>query len=166
MSDEKGWPREIWAAEPGEFDPVGSYVTSEHATVARHAGDAERHKAFHRYVDADIFESAEKYWRTQLEAETKKQMHGETAPVVALENAILSVLASYTAIDGELCLPFGHFNKLGLHREVLRGLMKSLKEQGLVEYYRGLTTEEGEFCGAGYSLTRAGYSRAQEARNG
>lgn len=62
------WPREIWAAELGEFDPVGDYVCSEHATIARHEGDTERDRDFHRYVDGDVLESLEKYSKHQAAA--------------------------------------------------------------------------------------------------
>ena len=68
-TDELKWPREIWAAERDEFDPTGIYVLSEHATIARFAGDHERDREFHRYVDADILESTERYYKAQLESE-------------------------------------------------------------------------------------------------
>ncbi|MEO1950873.1 hypothetical protein [Thioclava sp.] len=62
------WPREIWMAERDEHDQgVVSAVLSEHATVARFAGDKERDREFHRYVDADIHESAERYYEAKLE---------------------------------------------------------------------------------------------------
>jgi anti-sigma factor RsiW len=63
------WPREIWAAELGEFEPVGDYVCSEHATVARYEGDKERGRIFHRYVDGDIHDSQERYFKAMLESE-------------------------------------------------------------------------------------------------
>lgn len=64
------WPREIWMAERQEHDQgVVSAVLSEFATVARFEGDKERDRDFHRYVDADIYESAEKYYESQLAAE-------------------------------------------------------------------------------------------------
>lgn len=73
MSDASGsdieWPREIWMAEREEHDQgVVSAVLSEHATIARWEGDTERDREFHRYIDADIYESAEKCWKHRAEA--------------------------------------------------------------------------------------------------
>ncbi|MCA9368570.1 hypothetical protein KC887_10100, partial [Candidatus Kaiserbacteria bacterium] len=47
---------------------IVSAVLSEHATVARFEGDTERTREFHRYVDADIYETAERYWRARVAA--------------------------------------------------------------------------------------------------
>ena len=67
--DDLKWPREIWMAERDEHDQgVVSAVLSEHATVARWEGDKERDREFHHYIDADIFESAERYFKVQIEA--------------------------------------------------------------------------------------------------
>ncbi len=67
--DELEWPREVWMAERDEHDQgVVSAVLSEHATVARWEGDKERDREFHCYIDADIFESAERYFKVQIEA--------------------------------------------------------------------------------------------------
>lgn len=61
------WPREIWMAERDEYDQgVVSAVLSEHATVARWEGDGERDRDFHRYIDADIHDSAERYFLSML----------------------------------------------------------------------------------------------------
>jgi hypothetical protein len=63
------WPREIFAAEikHDEHEVTGIYVTSEFATVARYEGDAEREREFQRYVDGDIYDSAEKYWKNRAD---------------------------------------------------------------------------------------------------
>lgn len=46
------WPKEIWMAEREDYDQgVVSAVLSEHATIARWAGDTERDREFHRYLD-------------------------------------------------------------------------------------------------------------------
>ena len=69
MSDEIEWPREIWMAElDRHHNGTGMVVLSEHATVARWEGDDERDRDFHGYIDADIYNSAEKYWRRRFEA--------------------------------------------------------------------------------------------------
>lgn len=64
MSDaEQDWPREIWLAELDEHhNGSGMVVLSEFATVPRWEGDDERDCPFQRYVDSDIYESAEKYF--------------------------------------------------------------------------------------------------------
>ena len=67
--DQIEWPREIWMGEREEHDQgVVTAVLSEHATVARWEGDKERDREFHRYVDADIHESAERYYKARIAA--------------------------------------------------------------------------------------------------
>lgn len=65
--DVSEWPREIWAREHDQFDAMGIHVFSEHATVPRYEGDTERDGEHHRYVDGDIYDSAENYFRQMLE---------------------------------------------------------------------------------------------------
>lgn len=62
------WPREIWMAELDEHhNGTGMVVLSEHATVPRWEGDDERDCNFQRYIDADIHDSAERYYEAKLE---------------------------------------------------------------------------------------------------
>ncbi|RAP40015.1 hypothetical protein BYZ73_17125 [Rhodovulum viride] len=63
---ETEWPREIWAAQPDPDDAERRHVLSEHATVPRFEGDSERDCAFHRCVDGDIVDSADRYHREML----------------------------------------------------------------------------------------------------
>ena len=64
------WPREIWMAEREDHDQgVVSAVLSEYATVARWEGDKERDRDFHKYVDGDIHDTAERYYQSIIEAE-------------------------------------------------------------------------------------------------
>lgn len=75
--DEEGdWPREIWMAEREDHDQgVVTAVLSQLATVPRFAGDSERDRDFHKYVDVDIYESSERYYTellTGLRAENEK----------------------------------------------------------------------------------------------
>ncbi|ANB33460.1 hypothetical protein M2324_003869 [Rhodovulum sulfidophilum] len=72
------WPREIWAAECGEHDADGRHVFSEHATVPRWEGD--RDCEFHRYVDGDIAESQERYFREMLSAARARTEAAEAEP--------------------------------------------------------------------------------------
>ena len=63
------WPREIWMAERDDHDQgIVSAVLSEHATVARWAGDSERDKEYHHYIDMDVYDSAEKYHAARYDA--------------------------------------------------------------------------------------------------
>ncbi|MBL3594095.1 hypothetical protein JMM63_00630 [Rhodovulum sulfidophilum] len=62
------WPREIWAAQSDPDDANGRHVFSVHATIPRFEGDSERDCAFHRYVDGDIVDSADRYRREMLTA--------------------------------------------------------------------------------------------------
>lgn len=47
-----------------------------------------------------------------------------------------------------------------LPREVIRGVLADLRENGLVEYRRGLMNDDGEVAGAGYALTARGHADA------
>lgn len=61
------WPEEIFLAELDEHhNGTGMVVLSEFATVPRWEGDDERDCEFQRYVDADIHESAERYYKDQI----------------------------------------------------------------------------------------------------
>lgn len=63
------WPHEIWMAELDEHhNGTGMVVLSQFATVPRWEGDDERDCAFQRYVDADIYESAERYHKERYDA--------------------------------------------------------------------------------------------------
>lgn len=68
--DTTEWPREIWAfaIDYSEHEVSGTYATSEWATVPRWEGDPERDRPSQRYVDGDIYDSAERYWRERVEA--------------------------------------------------------------------------------------------------
>ena len=117
MSDkiEIEWPREIWMAERQEHDQgVVSAVLSEHATIARFEGDKERDREFHRYVDGDICDSSDKYWKArlaQIEAERDSIMETLVAArverikaitlVERAEKCLSNLCAAYAACNGE-----------------------------------------------------------------
>lgn len=85
------WPREIWMAERDDHDQgVVSAVLSEHATVARFEADKERDREFHRYVDGDIYDSAEKYHRTLLD-EAKAERDVYKARVDHLQSTVTAL---------------------------------------------------------------------------
>lgn len=72
MNDENSapeieWPREIWMAELDEHhNGTGMVVLSVHATLPRWEGDDERDCEFQKYVDADIYDSANRYHEAKL----------------------------------------------------------------------------------------------------
>lgn len=90
MSDAPEWPREIWMREREEHDQgIVSAVLSEHATIARWEGDKGRDAEFHRYVDADIHDSAERYHKHQTEA-LRAELEAERAENARLREALLN----------------------------------------------------------------------------
>ena len=80
------WPREIWMGEREKHDQgVVTAVLSEHATVARWEGDKERDREFHRYVDADIHESAVRYYRVRLATAEAARVSSSGIDAIAAE---------------------------------------------------------------------------------
>lgn len=47
----------------------------------------------------------------------------------------------------------------GLHRDVVRGVCRSLTDQGLAFYMKGLWSEDGMPAGSGYGITDKGAAR-------
>jgi len=72
-----------------------------------------------------------------------------------LRVAIGTVLDEARRADRTAC-NLRAFEPIGLPREVARGLIATMRAQGLVEHVRGLWTEYGQPAGAGYVLTPAG----------
>ena len=64
----------------------------------------------------------------------------------------------YSADNAFTFATIGH--GLGLDRPTIRRAVRALARRGLAEYLRGLTTEDGDFAGAGYRITDAGYKAA------
>ena len=98
MSDDLEWPREIWAAERGDFEPTGTHVFSVHATAARFEADTERDREFHRYVDSDIFDSQEKYFQHQIT--TLRTQLAEAREAALREAAYVAFNACLVPPDG------------------------------------------------------------------
>ncbi len=68
----------------------------------------------------------------------------------------LEALAELTA-NGEFYVPFAPLVKAtGYDRRTVRRYVRQLARNGLAEYCRGLCTEEGEFAGAGYCISKEG----------
>ena len=74
-----------------------------------------------------------------------------------VERHCLDALSCLTYPDGERCVPFRPIQDTTLYeRRVVRVAIRALARKGFAEYFRGLTTEEGMFVGAGYCITKAG----------
>ena len=72
----------------------------------------------------------------------------------------LEALECLTFPNGEFCTPFAPIEAItGYDRRVVRRHVRSLARKGLAEYFRGLCTEDGEFAGAGYCITKAGLAK-------
>lgn len=95
------WPREIWMAEREDHDQgVVSAVLSEQATVARFAGDVERDRDFHRYVDGDIYDSADRYHET-MTANLRAANMSLTATVARLSDERAELALRLLAQEGQ-----------------------------------------------------------------
>ena len=69
----------------------------------------------------------------------------------------LDALEELTAPNGEMCMPFAPImNHTELDRKTVRRHVRALARKGYAEYFRGLCTEDGDFAGAGYCITKTG----------
>lgn len=69
----------------------------------------------------------------------------------------LEALADLTLPRGEFCATFAPLERAtGYDRRTVRRYVRALARKGLAEYFRALCTEDGEFAGAGYCITKAG----------
>ena len=76
----------------------------------------------------------------------------------------LDALEELTSPNGELCMPFAPIEKeTGYDRRTVRRHVRALARKGLAEYFRGLCTEDGDFAGAGYCITKAGRSALSDS---
>ena len=75
----------------------------------------------------------------------------------------LAALNELTMPDGKICMPFAPIMAhTELDRKIVRRNIRALARKGLAEYFRGLTTEDGEIAGAGYCITKAGRMLAEK----
>ena len=76
---------------------------------------------------------------------------------LALERYILQEMFDRMGGWGfeEMFLSLSNFSP-PINKEVARGLCRSLSERGYAKYSRALTTDDGQFAGAGYGITKAG----------
>ena len=76
----------------------------------------------------------------------------------------LEALADLTSPYGELCVPFAPVERAtGYERKIVRRYIRALARKGLAEYHRALCNEDGEFCGAGYCITKEGQAILEKA---
>lgn len=81
-----------------------------------------------------------------------------TRPVmIEAQQKCLAVLAEITTPNGEMCVPFAPIQRhTEYDRKTVRRHVRALARKGFAEYFRGLITEDGDFAGAGYCITKAG----------
>ncbi len=85
--------------------------------------------------------------------------------MIAGQRICLDALECLTFPGGERCTPFWPIEQItGFERREVRRHVRALSRKGLAEYFRGLTTEQGDFAGAGYSITKAGLGEWQRMR--
>lgn len=103
------WPRAIWAGERVPDEISGYHVFSVHATIPRFDGDIEREREFHCYVDADIFDSEQRYHehqRAAISAERDaaavraERAEVQLAAITARTEAARAALTEIAAISG------------------------------------------------------------------
>ncbi len=72
--------------------------------------------------------------------------------------AVLTALETWTLPQGEMCMGFSPIAAESGINDVrtVRRIVRHLARKGYAEYHRGLCTEDGDFAGAGYCITRAG----------
>ena len=69
------------------------------------------------------------------------------------------VFGTYKGLDDGTGYHFKDIEKrTGLPRDAIRSAVHHLSALGYLAYFRAGTTDEGEFYGAGYALTQAGYA--------
>ena len=77
--------------------------------------------------------------------------------------ACLDALVASSQPEGEYCVPFRVIEHgTNYDRATVRKNLRELAVMGLAEFWRGLTTEDGAFAGAGYCATRAGIEVMEE----
>lgn len=70
---------------------------------------------------------------------------------------VLQTLYGLTDAFGENCIYFRTIAKnTGLDEKAVKAAARSLREQGLAQFMRGLMTEDGRCAGAGYAITSQG----------
>lgn len=83
-----------------------------------------------------------------------------------IEHTVLYVMESNQPGDyprGGFAFPLAFLaQETGLHRDVVRGVCRSLVDQGLAHYLKGLWSDDGP-AGAGYGITDAGAARLNAA---
>ena len=83
----------------------------------------------------------------------------ELVPVTNFDKqmAILDFLASRGSIWEPWYMPFAPISDAtDLGRREVRRLVRALKRKGYADFSHGLMTEDGEFAGSGYAITKAG----------
>ena len=85
-----------------------------------------------------------------------------------IDHHFLETIVSSTPGDydvGEWAFGLNTFVITGIMtRELCSAHLKDLRNRGLVQYIRGLFSDEGETAGSGYTITPAGLERLEEIK--
>lgn len=74
-----------------------------------------------------------------------------------IERKVLQVLYDVTDSFGEYCISFAWISDDSkLNRKEVQVACRALKSKGLVMFYRGLMSEEGQVAGSGYCISQKG----------
>jgi len=73
------------------------------------------------------------------------------------QKVCLEALEALTRPYGEYCVPFKPvIETTGYERKEVKRYVRALARKGYAEFFRGLTTEDGDFAGSGYCITKEG----------
>lgn len=77
---------------------------------------------------------------------------------------ILNALDVLTLPHGEMCVGFKPISRESGVEDLreIRRIVRHLARKGMAQYFRALITDEGEFAGAGYCITREGKAAISE----
>jgi hypothetical protein len=86
------------------------------------------------------------------------------APARMIETLRLSIIVALDeAAQFDYCLNLSGIEaRTGIPKEIARGILFGLRADGLAEHVIGLSRDDGELAGAGYTLTPAGNTIARK----
>lgn len=77
--------------------------------------------------------------------------------VKCLDRFVLQTMVDCSPGDPtEWAFGFGYLGDGYVHRDIIRGVCRSLTERGFCIYRRSLFNDDGEVAGSGYGITREG----------
>lgn len=90
---------------------------------------------------------------TQSNSEEAQALSNQVATRISGDEAKQKIIVAMYGADQDLYYPYGFFEaETGLDRTVLKPAMTSLREAGIMDFARGLMTEDGEVAGSGFGI--------------